>query len=147
LTNTDVFCFGNPNTKFYKVPKGIYHLKRVLKEVVSGVGDYGNKMGIPTVNGVIYFDDDYMTNPLIYCGSMRIVPKDKIKKKVNSGNLILIIGGKTGKDGIHGATFSSMLGARDLNLYKSVTDCGAGGLSSAVGELGEEIGCVSEVVM
>ena len=166
LANTDVFCLGNPDTKASKVPKGMHHPKRIAKGVVSGVRDYGNRMGIPTVNGAVYFDDGYMANPLVYCGTMGIIPKSKIEKKVNSGDLILVVGGRTGRDGIHGATFSSinldqnsdvsvvqigspieekkvldaMLNARDLDLYRAVTDCGAGGLSSAIGELGEKIG-------
>jgi len=168
LANTDVFCFGDPNVKLSQVPEGIHHPKRIAKGVVSGVGDYGNRMGIPTVNGSICFDEDYMANPLVYCGTMGIIPKNKIVKKVNSGDLILIAGGRTGRDGIHGATFSSiqldqesnvgavqignpiiekkvldtMLQARDLNLYRSVTDCGAGGLSSAIGEMGRETGAI-----
>jgi phosphoribosylformylglycinamidine synthase len=166
LANTDVFCFGDPNTKVSKVPQGVHHPIRIAKGVVSGVRDYGNRMGIPTVNGAVYFDDGYIANPLVYCGTMGIIPKNKIEKKVNSGDLILVVGGRTGRDGIHGATFSSvnldqnsdvtavqignpieekkvldiMLEARDLNLYRAVTDCGAGGLSSAIGELGEKTG-------
>ncbi|MDR3195889.1 MAG: phosphoribosylformylglycinamidine synthase subunit PurL [Endomicrobium sp.] len=168
LANTAAFCFGNPDTKPSQVPKGMHHPKRIAKGVVAGVRDYGNRMGIPTVNGAVYFDDGYMANPLVYCGAMGIIPKDKIEKKVNSGDLILIVGGRTGRDGIHGATFSSiqlnqesdvgsvqignpivekkvldaMLKARDLNLYGAVTDCGAGGLSSAIGELGEKTGVI-----
>ncbi|GHT59091.1 phosphoribosylformylglycinamidine synthase subunit PurL [Endomicrobiia bacterium] len=168
LANTDVFCFGDPNTKASKVPEGMHHPKRIAKGVVSGVRDYGNRMGIPTVNGAVCFDEGYMANPLVYCGTMGIIPKNKIEKKVNSGDLILVAGGRTGRDGIHGATFSSveldtesdvsavqignpivekkvldtMLKARDLNLYRAVTDCGAGGLSSAIGELGEKTGAV-----
>ncbi|MDR1122747.1 MAG: phosphoribosylformylglycinamidine synthase subunit PurL [Endomicrobium sp.] len=168
LANTDVFCFGNLDTKNFQVPEGMHHPKRIAKGVVAGVRDYGNRMGIPTVNGAVYFDDGYMANPLVYCGTMGIIPKNKIDKKVNSGDLILVVGGKTGRDGIHGATFSSiqldqesdisavqignpivekkvldtMLKARDLNLYRSVTDCGAGGLSSAIGELGEKTGVI-----
>ncbi|MDR1195815.1 MAG: phosphoribosylformylglycinamidine synthase subunit PurL [Endomicrobium sp.] len=166
LANTDVFCFGNPDTKASKVPEGMHHPKRIAKGVVSGVRDYGNRMGIPTVNGAVYFDEGYMANPLVYCGTMGIIPKDKIEKKVKPGDLVLAVGGRTGRDGIHGATFSSvrldkesdvsavqignpiiekkvldtLLKARDLNLYRAVTDCGAGGLSSAVGELGEKTG-------
>jgi phosphoribosylformylglycinamidine synthase len=168
LANTDVFCFGNPDTKDSQVPEGMHHPKRIAKGVVAGVRDYGNRMGIPTVNGAVYFDDGYMANPLVYCGTMGIIPKNKIDKKVNSGDLILVVGGRTGRDGIHGATFSSiqldqesdvsavqigdpivekkvldtMLKARDLNLYRAVTDCGAGGLSSAIGELGEKTGAI-----
>jgi phosphoribosylformylglycinamidine synthase len=168
LANTDVFCFGNPTTKISKIPAGIHHPKRIMSGVVSGVRDYGNRMGIPTVNGAVYFDDGYMANPLVFCGTMGIIPKNKIAKKVVSGDFILVVGGKTGRDGIHGATFSSarlesksdvnavqignpiiekkvldaMLKARDLNLYRGVTDCGAGGLSSAIGELGEKTGAI-----
>jgi phosphoribosylformylglycinamidine synthase len=168
LANTDVFCFGNPDMKLSQVPNGMHHPKRIAKGVVSGVRDYGNRIGIPTVNGAVYFDDGYMANPLVYCGTMGIIPKSKINKKVNSGDLILVVGGRTGRDGIHGATFSSiqldqesdvsavqignpiiekkvldtMLKARDLHLYRAVTDCGAGGLSSAIGELGEKTGAL-----
>jgi phosphoribosylformylglycinamidine synthase len=168
LANTDVFCFGDPNTKASKVPEGMHHPKRIIKGVVSGVRDYGNRMGIPTVNGAICFDEGYMANPLIFCGTMGIIPKNKIEKKVSPGDLILVVGGRTGRDGIHGATFSSteldkksdvsavqignpivekkvldtMLKARDLNLYSAVTDCGAGGLSSAIGELGQITGAI-----
>ncbi|MHB9155003.1 MAG: phosphoribosylformylglycinamidine synthase subunit PurL [Endomicrobiales bacterium] len=166
LANTDVFCFGQPDLPWKKLPKGILHPKRIARGVVSGVRDYGNRMGIPTVNGGVYFDEGYISNPLVYCGTMGVIPKDKCFKEVHPGDLVLVVGGRTGRDGIHGATFSSvqldqesdvsavqignpivekkvmdtMLQARDLNLYRAVTDCGAGGLSSAVGELGEECG-------
>jgi phosphoribosylformylglycinamidine synthase len=168
LANTDVFCLGDPDIEISKVPKGIHHPKRIAKGVISGVKDYGNRMGIPTVNGAVCFDDGYTANPLVYCGTMGIIPKNKIEKDVNPGDLILLIGGRTGRDGIHGATFSSvqldrksdvnavqignpivekkvldtMLKARDLNLYRAVTDCGAGGLSSAIGELAEKTGAI-----
>jgi phosphoribosylformylglycinamidine synthase len=166
LANTDVFCFGEPDLPWSKLPEGILHPKRIAKGVVSGVRDYGNRMGIPTVNGAVYFDEGYVSNPLVYCGTMGIIPKKKSFKEVRPGDLVLVVGGRTGRDGIHGATFSSvqldqesdvsavqignpivekkvldtMLQARDLNLYRAVTDCGAGGLSSAVGELGEKCG-------
>ncbi|MDR3048264.1 MAG: phosphoribosylformylglycinamidine synthase subunit PurL [Elusimicrobiota bacterium] len=166
LANTDVFCFGNINLPQDSVPSDIHHPKRIMKGVVSGVRDYGNKMGIPTVNGAVYFDEGYIGNPLVYCGTMGILPKNKIEKTVCPGDLVLLVGGKTGRDGIHGATFSSirlnkesdvravqignpivekkvldaLLKARDMNLYSALTDCGAGGLSSAVGELGEKTG-------
>lgn len=169
ICNTDVFCFASPETPFDSLPPGTLHPKRVMKGVVDGVRDYGNKMGIPTVNGAILFDPHYIGNPLVYCGSVGIMPKDKVKKRVHVGDMIVVAGGKTGRDGIHGATFSSgelttesetvssgavqigdpiqekkvldaLLKARDLNLYSAVTDCGAGGLSSAVGEMGDETG-------
>lgn len=166
LANTDVFCFGPPDLPWSKLPEGVLHPKRIAKGVVSGVRDYGNRMGIPTVNGAVYFDEGYTSNPLVYCGTLGIIPKDKCFKKVKPGDLILLVGGRTGRDGIHGATFSSakldqetdasavqignpivekkvldtILKARDKNLYNAITDCGAGGLSSAVGELGQDCG-------
>jgi phosphoribosylformylglycinamidine synthase len=166
VANTDVFCFGNIET-LKKLPKGVHHPKRIFKGVISGVRDYGNRMGIPTVNGSIIFDDGYVYNPLVYCGCIGIIPKNKIKKKVVPGQLIILVGGKTGCDGIHGATFSSsalhseiptsvvqigdavtekmfldvLLKARDLDLFTAITDCGAGGLSSACGELTKDCGC------
>ena len=169
ICNTDVFCFADPRTSADQVPDGVLHPRRVMKGVVSGVRDYGNRMGIPTVNGALYFDDRYIGNPLVFCGNVGILPKDKSFKEVQPNDMIVAIGGKTGRDGIHGATFSSdtlstdseklsggavqignaitekmvadvLLQARDRNLYSAVTDCGAGGFSSAVGEMGEELG-------
>ena len=167
--NTDIFCFGAPDYPRDRLPKGVLHPKRIAKGVVAGVKDYGNKMGIPTVNGAVLFDQGYLANPLVYCGTAGIMPKDKSFKKVSPGDLIVVAGGRTGRDGIHGATFSSgeltqeselvsggavqignpitekkmmdaLLAARDRNLYSALTDCGAGGLSSAVGEMAEELG-------
>ncbi|MDP3731578.1 MAG: phosphoribosylformylglycinamidine synthase subunit PurL, partial [Candidatus Omnitrophota bacterium] len=169
ILNTDVFCFGPPDYPFNRLPAGTLHPKRVMKGVVSGVRDYGNKMGIPTVNGAILFHERFVGNPLVYCGTAGILPKDKSFKHTKKGDLVVVVGGRTGRDGIHGATFSSgelthesqdlssgavqignpiqekkmvdtILEARDLNLYNAITDCGAGGLSSAVGEMGSESG-------
>ena len=151
------------------LPKGIIHPKRILQQVVAGVRDYGNRMGIPTLNGAVYFDDNYLGNPLVFCGCVGIIPRNKIAKASQPGDAIVVMGGRTGRDGIHGATFSSaeltdthadefshavqignaitekktadvILQARDRSLFTSVTDCGAGGLSSAVGEMGAELG-------
>jgi phosphoribosylformylglycinamidine synthase II len=167
--NTDVFCFAPPNTDPNTLPPGVLHPMRVIKGVVSGVRDYGNRMGIPTVNGAVYFDPRYLGNPLVYCGNAGLLPVDKVDKNPNAGDWIVTIGGRTGRDGIHGATFSSaeltshsetisggavqignaitekmvldvLLQARDEGLYSAVTDCGAGGFSSAVGEMGESLG-------
>lgn len=169
VCNTDVFCFADPSTPFEELPPGVMHPRRIMKGVVSGVRDYGNRMGIPTVNGAVYFDKRYVGNPLVFCGNVGILPKEMSFKEPQPNDLIVSIGGKTGRDGIHGATFSSaeltessditsggavqignaitekmlmdvLLKARDLELYTAVTDCGAGGYSSAVGEMGEEIG-------
>jgi len=166
---TDVFCFAQPDISFEDLPQGSLHPRRIMNGVISGVRDYGNKMGIPIVNGAILFDKKFVGNPLVYCGNVGIMPKDKVRKKVGKGDLIVVVGGKTGRDGIHGATFSSgeltsescvvssgavqigdpiqekkvldvLMEARDKNLYSALTDCGAGGLSSAVGEMGQELG-------
>ena len=169
VINTDIFCFGPGDYPYKKLPKGALHPKRVMKGVVAGVRDYGNRMGIPTSNGAVLFDERFVGNPLVFCGNAGILPKEKSFKKVNAGDLAVVVGGRTGRDGIHGATFSSgelthesqelsgsavqignpitekkmtdtILQARDKGLYNAITDCGAGGLSSAVGEMGEELG-------
>ena len=169
VCNTDVFCFAPPETDPASLPPGVLHPRRVMRGVVSGVRDYGNRMGIPTVNGAIYFDERYLGNPLVYCGNVGLLPVDKAEKEPREGDYIVAVGGRTGRDGIHGATFSSaeltsqseslsggavqignaitekmmldvILAARDRGLYNAITDCGAGGFSSAVGEMGESIG-------
>ena len=166
FANTDVFCFGRHDFPRNKTPEGILHPKRIFKGVRQGVADYGNRIGIPTVNGAILFDDRYLGNPLVYCGTAGLIPKGMEKKKVFAGEAIVVVGGRTGRDGIHGATFSSIglsgessasavqignpieekkmidaiLKARDLKLYTAITDCGAGGFSSAVGEMASETG-------
>ena len=169
IANTDIFCFGPPDKKLDEIPKGVLHPRRIMKGVVGGVRDYGNRMGIPTVNGAIYFDDRYIANPIVYCGNIGIMDKDKCFKHQQTGNLVICVGGRTGRDGIHGATFSSgqmthehetifshavqignpivekkmldvLLQANEAGLYEAITDCGAGGLSSAVGEMGQELG-------
>jgi len=169
VLNTDVFCFARPDFEASQLPGGVLHPRRVMEGVVAGVRDYGNRMGIPTVNGAVYFDDRYLGNPLVYCGNVGILPRGMSHKETKPGDYIVTIGGRTGRDGIHGATFSSaeltheseslsggavqignaitekmvldvLLIARDRGLYTAVTDCGAGGFSSAVGEMGEKIG-------
>ncbi len=165
IFNTDIFCFA-PSNYSKEVPSGILHPKRIFRGVVEGVRDYGNRMGIPTVNGAIIFHDDYLGAPLVYCGTGGIIPRGMERKKASPGELIVVIGGKTGRDGLHGATFSSaildesssssavqignpieekkmmdvLLQARDQGLYTFVTDCGAGGFSSAVGEMAQDSG-------
>ncbi len=169
IANTDIFCFGMPDKSLDEVPKGVLHPRRIMKGVVAGVRDYGNRMGIPTVNGAVYFDDRYLANPLVYCGNIGLMDKAKIDKHQQAGHLIVVVGGRTGRDGIHGATFSSgqmtheyetifshavqignaitekkmldvLVQANEAGLYEAITDCGAGGLSSAVGEMGRELG-------
>ena len=169
VCNTDVFCFAPPDTPADSLPQGVLHPRRVIRGVVSGVRDYGNRMGIPTVNGAVFFDPRYLANPLVYCGDVGILPREMSFKKALPGDYIVSLGGFTGRDGIHGATFSSaelttesesvsggavqignaitekmvldvLIQARDRGLFRAVTDCGAGGFSSAVGEMGEKIG-------
>lgn len=169
VMNTDVFAFAPPDIPARKIPRGVLHPRRIIQGVVSGVRDYGNRMGIPTSNGSVYYDERFVANPLVFCGTVGLIPRDKVEKEVKPGDLVVSLGGRTGRDGIHGATFSSaaleegisssvvqighaimekrtmdvLLQARDRGLYRAVTDCGAGGFSSAVGELGSETGvCV-----
>ena len=169
VCNTDVFCFAPPETPDSELPPGVLHPRTVMRGVVAGVRDYGNRMGIPTVNGAVFFDERYIGNPLVYCGNVALLPVGMSEKHVEAGDLIVAVGGRTGRDGIHGATFSSVelheesetlsggavqignavqekmvldviLDARDKGLYRSITDCGAGGFSSAVGEMAEKSG-------
>jgi phosphoribosylformylglycinamidine synthase len=174
VANTDVFCFAPPDTAPEDLPPGVLHPVKIVKGVVAGVRDYGNRMGIPTVNGAVCFDERYLANPLVFCGTVGLIPVERARKEARAGDLIVAVGGRTGRDGIHGATFSSegltaasesvsggavqignaiaekkvldvLLQARDLGLYSAITDCGAGGFSSAVGEMGEKIGARVEL--
>lgn len=167
--NTDVFCFARPDFPHDALPKSVLHPKRIMKGVVAGVRDYGNRMGIPTINGSVNFDDRYLGNPLVFCGTAGLIPRGRMKKAARPGDLIVAIGGRTGRDGIHGATFSSLelddasevtsggavqignpivekkmldviLQAQAEGLYDCITDCGAGGFSSAVGEMARDTG-------
>lgn len=165
LFNTNVLCFGSP---LYDKPllTGQLHPKRVFEGVRKGIEDGGNKSGIPTVNGAIVFDDRYGGKPLVYCGTGGVMParyqgRNAWEKRIDPGDRIIMAGGRVGKDGIHGATFSSaeidehspqsavQIGspitqkllsdflerACAAGLVKCSTDNGAGGLSSSVGEL------------
>ncbi len=168
--NTDVFCFASP---FYAkpLPKRLLHPRRIYEGVVEGVEHGGNKSGIPTVNGSLVFDERFAGKPLVFCGTAGIMPAEingepSYVKYINPGDLIVMTGGRIGKDGIHGATFSSeelsesspvsavqigdpitqrrmtdfLLRARDRGLYNFITDNGAGGLSSSIGEMSQECG-------
>lgn len=165
VANTNILCFATPHYTG-KIPERLQHPRRVLEGVCKGIEHGGNKSGVPTVNGSLVFDDRYLGKPLVYCGSIGILPakirgKASHLKEILPGDLIVIAGGRTGKDGIHGATFSSealhaespstavqigdpftqkklhdfLLEARDAGLYRTLTDNGAGGFSSSVGEL------------
>jgi phosphoribosylformylglycinamidine synthase II len=165
IAHTDVLCFGNPEMTG-ELPPRMMHPKRIMAGVVKGIEDGGNKCGIPTINGGILFDNAYRGKPLVFCGSVGIVPAkieehDTAVKEARPGDAVVMVGGKIGKDGIHGATFSSeeisetspsqavqigdpitqkkmldmLIEARDRLLYRGLTDNGAGGLSSSVGEM------------
>ena len=170
IAATDVFCVAPLDMA--GVPAGCLPPRRILGQVVAGVRDYGNRMGIPTLNGAVWFDPRYVGNPLVYCGVIGTMPRTMVKGGARRGDRIVAIGGRTGRDGIHGATFSSaevehghstefshavqignaitekkmldaMLAARDQAdgpLYSGLTDCGAGGFSSAVGEMAKDVG-------
>ena len=173
ILNTDVFCFAPPDFPYKQLPKGVLHPRRIFKGVRAGVADYANRLGIPTLNGAILFDEQYMANPLVFCGTLGLLPKELSHRgQQQAGDLVVLIGGRTGRDGIHGVTFASeqlteesstasyssvqignpivekkvidiLLQARDRRLYRRITDCGGGGLSSAVGEIAAETGvCV-----
>ena len=169
IATTNVLCFGPQDFPYDQVPEGLLHPARIADGVVAGIGDYGNKLGLPTVNGAVLYDEGYLGNPLVFCGCVGLLPCGKHPTAVQRGDLIVVLGGRTGRDGIHGATFSSaelthetselagsavQIGdpitekgiielievARDRGLYTAITDCGAGGFSSAIGEMGEKLG-------
>src|SRR5436305_251271 len=178
IANTDIFALADPTTPVETLPAGVIHPRRSMQRVVAGVRDYGNRMGIPTVNGAVFFDPRYIGNPLVFCGTVGVMPRKFADKGAAvPGDHIVVIGGRTGRDGIHGATFSSdvvtnthadefshavqignaitekkmldvILQARDHAggpLYHAITDCGAGGLSSAIGDMGGKVGATVEL--
>ncbi|HEX9867696.1 MAG TPA: phosphoribosylformylglycinamidine synthase subunit PurS, partial [Candidatus Tectomicrobia bacterium] len=168
LFNTDVLCFAPPDYS-KPLPPRLMHPKRVFRGVHRGVKDGANQSGIPDINGAILFDERFLGKPLVFCGTGGIMPaklhgQPAHEKHANPGDLIVMVGGRIGKDGIHGATFSSqelrqdspvsavqigdpitqkkmfdfLLEARDQGLYGAITDNGAGGLSSSVGEMARD---------
>ncbi len=171
IANTDVLCFAPLDMAEEQIPEGSLSPRRTARGVIAGIEDYGNKMGIPTVSGAVLYDEDYVANPLVYCGCVGIARKGQHRTSPQPGDCIVTLGGRTGRDGLHGATFSSaelthdtgqtvgsvvqigdpitekavleaVMQARDETLYTAITDCGAGGFSSAVGEIGEKTGVV-----
>ncbi len=170
ILNTDVFCFAPPDYPYEKLPPGVLHPRRVFKGVRAGVADYANRLGIPTLNGAVLFDDYYVSNPLVFCGTVGLLPVEVSQIGIQkTGDLVVVVGGRTGRDGIHGVTFASkqltdestkvssssvqignpimekkvteaLLRARDMGLYSRITDCGGGGLSSAIGEMAASTG-------
>jgi len=170
IVSTDMFCFAPPWMDPGDVPPGCLHPKYLLRKVVAGVRDYGNRMGVPTNNGSVHFHDDFRAKPSVIVGAYGILPLEGCQKGTpQPGDLAVVIGGRTGRDGIHGATFSSgemtqrtvdinasavqignaieekrmsdaLLEASNQGLVRAVTDCGAGGFGSALGEMGSKTG-------
>ncbi|MFM8793537.1 MAG: phosphoribosylformylglycinamidine synthase subunit PurL [Acidimicrobiales bacterium] len=174
---TDVLCFGPRGTDPADLPRGVLHPAVIEEGVVAGVADYGNKIGVPTVAGAVLYDPGYTGNPLVFCGCIgEVMAGQPSIGSPRTGDRVVVIGGATGRDGIKGATFSSMTmdattgevaGAsvqigdpiverlvgevlvelldREQPLCTAITDCGAGGLSSAVGEMAEELGATVQM--
>ncbi len=171
IFNTNVLCFGPPDLP--EVPNGLLHPRRVLDGVHHGIVDGGNQSGIPTVAGGFLFDQSFVGKPLVFCGTGGLLPRrvgrrDGFVKEIAPGDVAVMVGGRIGKDGIHGATFSSLaldetspvsavqigdpitqkrmtdflLEARDRELFRALSDNGAGGLSSSLGEMAELSGGV-----
>ncbi|MEM2336167.1 MAG: phosphoribosylformylglycinamidine synthase subunit PurL [Candidatus Bathyarchaeia archaeon] len=167
---TDVLGFGPLDYPYERLPPGVKHPKYLYMGVVAGIGSYGNNMGIPTVNGAICFDESYVGNVVVYCGCVGLLPLKKFRRNAKPGDLLVLAGGKTGRDGIHGVTFASaelteksekisrpavqianpieeeklkraIIAIRDAELASAITDLGGGGLSSAVGETAKRFGC------
>ena len=170
IASCDIFCFGPPDTQAESInADDVIHPLGIMRGVVRGVRDYGNRMGIPTISGAIQFDPSYIYNPLVFCGTAGIIPISDIDKEMTPDLKVIAVGGRTGRDGLKGATFSSMaldtesheedqqavqignpieekkaadfvIEARKENLIVFITDCGAGGFSSAAGEMLSEVG-------
>lgn len=169
IISTDMFCFAPPDLDPSQLPPGTLHPDYLQRRVVAGVRDYGNRMGVPTNNGSVHYHEDFRAKPTVIVGAYGVIPEDRaLKGEPQLNDLVVVIGGRTGRDGIHGATFSSaemtdrtisinssavqignaieekrmadaIIEARDLDLIRAITDCGAAGLSSAVNEMGETV--------
>jgi len=170
IASTDIFCFAPLDLDLAKLPDGCLRPNYLLRRIIAGVRDYGNRMGIPTSNGSIHFHEDFMAKPTVLVGAYGIVPVSQCQKgKPKVGDQVVVLGGRTGRDGIHGCTFASgemtertlsvnasavqignaieekrmvdaIVACRDAGLIHAITDCGAGGFASAIGEIGSELG-------
>jgi phosphoribosylformylglycinamidine synthase II len=173
IANTDILCFGGLDSSFDRLPEGVRHPKFLMKGVVSGIGDYGNKMGIPTVNGALYFDDSFTGYALVFCGCIGLLKNRNYARSAKPGDVLVVAGARTGREGIHGVNFASgsigedpdasrpaiqipdpiveeklrraILEIADRHLASGITDLGGGGLSSAVCEIARNFGCGAEV--
>jgi phosphoribosylformylglycinamidine synthase len=174
IANLDVLGFGPLDYPYEKLPRGVKHPRYLFTHVVAGIGAYGNNMGIPTVNGAICFDESYVGNVVVYCGCVGLLETEKYVHDTQLGDLAILAGGRTGRDGIHGVTFASaeltekseelsrpavqiadpieeeklkrvILRIRDEKLASGITDLGGGGLSCAAGEVAERSGYGIEI--
>jgi phosphoribosylformylglycinamidine synthase II len=173
IANSDVLCFGNLDFPYDKLPEGIRHPKYLMKGVVSGIGDYGNKMGIPTVNGSVYFDNSFAGYALVFCGCFGLLKNRNYSRSAKASDVLVVAGAKTGREGVHGVNFASesigdnpdslrqavqianpiaqeklkraILEIADRHLASGITDLGGGGLSSAVCEVARNYGCGADV--
>ena len=170
IANIDVLGFGPLDYSYEALPPGVKHPKYIFSGVVAGIGSYGNNMGIPTVSGGIYFDESYVGNPVVYCGCVGLLPVEKYVRRTRPGDMAVLAGGLTGRDGIHGVTFASaelteeseeisrpavqianpieeeklrraILRIRDVGLASGITVLGGGGLSCAAGEVARRSNC------
>jgi len=167
---TGVSCFGPLDFDYNKLPSGVKHPKYLYRNIAAGISFYGNNLGVPIVNGAVCFDESYIGNVVACCGCFGLLPLDKYLRNAKAGDYIVVAGGKTGRDGIHGVTFASaeltektettsnpavqtsdplaeeklkraIIIIRDRRLASAITDLGGGGLSSAVGETAERYAC------
>jgi phosphoribosylformylglycinamidine synthase II len=172
----DPLFFGPLDYPFEKVPPGIKHPKYLFGGIVAGIRDYGNRVGLPTVSGGIWFDDSFLGNCLVNVGCVGIADKKNLKRNAvkGPGDVLILVGGRTGRDGIHGVTFASavltkesetesrgavqlgdpimkepvihaLLQANEEGLVNGMKDLGGGGLSCVVGEIALAGGCGAEV--
>jgi phosphoribosylformylglycinamidine synthase len=175
IISTDMFCFAPPDMDRSLLPAGLLDPNYLHRRVVEGVRDYGNRMGIPTANGSVHYHEDFRAKPSVIVGAYGLMPESRAQKgEPQPGDLVVAIGGRTGRDGIHGATFSSgemtdrtatvnssavqignaveekrmsdaLLEARDTDCIRAITDCGAAGFSSAIGEIAEDTGVTVDI--
>jgi len=167
----DPLCFG-PIDSDKDLPPGVKHPRYLMSGVVSGIRDYGNRVGVPTLSGAFYFDEKYTGNCLVNVGCLGIVKRDEVCNNFagGPGELLILCGGRTGRDGIHGVTFASLelqesseeesrgavqlgdpitkeplihacLEVNRLGLITGMKDLGGGGLSCVIGEMALAAGC------
>ena len=169
----DPLFFGPLDYSYEKLPAEVKHPKFLFDGVVAGISDYGNRIGIPTCAGMVYFDDGYVGNCVVNVGCVGIMKKSDLSRSIaREGEVLVLVGGKTGRDGIHGVTFASVeltgeeefrsavqvgdpitkeplmhaiLESNEKKLISGMKDLGGGGLSCAVSEMCHAGGCGAEI--